>query len=266
MYDSTTADDCPSDGDLYLGYVNGRWATYGRLVTLYGRMKVVPCSVNAFQAAAVCDTEPGDATPDQAPHFWSISRQAGFVKPCIYCDRSEEAAVDQALFAAGIPVDQACLGIATLDGSIVSGKTAHGYDIVFCQNRGSAQTGGHYDSSVVFDNAWPWYNVVPTDPPSLPLGANITVKRIGISITTDGNGNGWDNAFEQRGIPWASCVGGPFLNGTDPDINADKDYPHGTSPCAGSARPQQRNGLLLVEVMGCRPNSTEIVWQDVNES
>lgn len=99
----------------------------------------------------------------------------------------------------------------------------------------------------------------PADPPAVHLGENIAVKRIPITITTDGNGNGWDNQYKGRGVAWSSCVGAPFLNGSDPDLNADKAY------WPGFAKAQQRDGLLLVEVIGARPNTTETVWQDVNE-
>lgn len=99
----------------------------------------------------------------------------------------------------------------------------------------------------------------PVDPPSLSLGEDIVVKRIGIAVTTDGNGNGWDSQFQQRNVPWTSCVGAPFLNGSDPDLAVDKAY------WPGFAKAQQRDGLLLVEVVSARPNNVEIVWQDVND-
>lgn len=103
----------------------------------------------------------------------------------------------------------------------------------------------------------------PIPPTTLTGDIDMARQRIPVTISTDGNGNGWDSGFEGRNIAWSSMVGAPLLNGTDPDQAADKDYAHGTSPCAGSVRAQQRDGKVLIEVMGCRPNASEIVWVDV---
>lgn len=100
----------------------------------------------------------------------------------------------------------------------------------------------------------------------IPLTGDIDMarQRIPITITTDSNGDGYDAAFEQRSIAWTAFLGA-FLNGTDPDMNVDKNYPdlQATSRCRGNWRAQQRDGKLLVEVMGCQPNSSELVWVDV---
>jgi hypothetical protein len=183
MYDSTTADDCPPGADLYAGYISGTWLTYDRLLQLYGSSKMVSVSVTAAQAAEVLDIESGDATPDQAPSWWQRSRQADVERPCCYCNQSTEPAVDEALHAAGVPTTQACFWIATLDGTIVQGVTPHGYPIVACQNQGQAQTGGHYDSSVVFDDSWPTGDV-PMDQSQLAAWmADIEARVAGMAKT-----------------------------------------------------------------------------------
>src|ERR1051326_834381 len=165
MYDSTTAGDCPDDGDLYAGYIDGHYNDYGAMVEAFPGKEHVRISVNAFGPDAdVLDVENGDATPEQAPGWVSRQHAAGVAVPTVYCNRGNEGAIDQALHDAGIATDRVAFWLATLDGEEVTGTTAHGYAIVACQIEGQAMTGKHYDRSIVYDDGWPGHFASPPAP------------------------------------------------------------------------------------------------------
>ena len=165
MYDSTTAGDCPDDGDLYAGYIDGHYNDYGAMVEAFPGKEHVRISVNAFGPDAdVLDVDNGDATPEQAPGWVSRQHAAGVAVPTVYCNRGNEGAIDQALHDAGIATDRVAFWLATLDGEEVTGTTAHGYAIVACQIEGQAMTGKHYDRSVVYDDGWPGHFASPPAP------------------------------------------------------------------------------------------------------
>lgn len=251
MYDSTTAGDCPRDGDLYAGYIDGRYADYGAMVQDFPDRGHVRISVDASGSAAdVLDVENGDATPAQAPGWVGRQRALGTARPTLYCNRGNEGAVDQALHDAGVAAGDAAFWIATLDGTMVSGATAHGYPIVACQSEGSAQTGGHYDRSVVFDAAWPGAAAPAPQPPTdMPVpGEDDTVTKTPVTIPTNANGEG----FAQTGIPFDTVVA-LFHNGSDPETDGHL-FP-------GEVHGQMHaSGHLLVTIGRARPEVAEIVW------
>jgi hypothetical protein len=249
MDDSTSAAGIPADATMVAGYVDGLWPSYAAIVERFPGAVHVGIAVNpADNAGDVLDVENGDATPAQVPAWWAMRSQAGVPRPCAYVNRSNLGAVDQALVDARIPVWAAVLWVATLDRTVASGTSPHGYPIVACQTWDY----GGYDESVVFDDNWPAAAPLPSYPPTPLQGGGM---RYAILITTDAGGNGWDNQFQQRAIAWSNWDGTLVLNGTDPDVNADDRYPSG-----GTVRAQQRNGLTLVEVVGATPNGVELVW------
>jgi len=252
MVDSTDANALPAGTTMGAGYLDGRWPSYAPMVRRFPTAVHVAIVVSPIDDGDVADVENGDLTPAQLPE-WVQERRAAIDRPCGYCNRDNLDAVDLALFAAGIPVHAAVLWVATLDGTVVSGLSRHGYAIVACQNRSAAMNAGDYDSSLVFDDTWMPSPAPPTSYPSTPLQGGGMLRAI--LITTDPAGNGWDNQFRQRSIPWPAVTGGPFLNGTDPDVAADDRYPR-----SGTVRAQQRDGLALVEVIGCEPNTTQLVF------
>lgn len=102
MYDSITAADCPADGDLYAGYLNGRWQSYEPLVQLHPGKRVVSISVFPSDVRGdVLDVETGDATPAQAPAWLAARRNQG-AWPSLYCNPSNRQAVEDAVAAAGL--------------------------------------------------------------------------------------------------------------------------------------------------------------------
>jgi hypothetical protein len=152
MRDSTTAADIPLQGTgIVAGYGNGayKWSPAD-----WARFPHVPHAVidvigSDWQACSVLDVETGDAKP-QAATAWVKARNNYRAKSAtVYCNRSTIEAVDAACEGESV-----MYWVATLDGTIVQGKTPGGNPIVACQYKGQAQTGGHYDESLVFDAAW----------------------------------------------------------------------------------------------------------------
>jgi len=169
--DSTTAADIPLAGlQVVMGYGNGRFAwtpaDWARFPATVARVRI---DVNGTdpQACGVLDVESGDATPAQAP-AWVKTRKALGAGPhgrTIYTSRSLLAAVDETMKAAGLErVTDYTLWVATLDGTRTLPSMT---GVVAVQYAGEAQTGGHYDQSAVYDDAWhPAPVVVPPKPPS----------------------------------------------------------------------------------------------------
>lgn len=95
-----------------------------------------------------------------------------------------------------------------------------------------------------------------TPPPPLILGDfdMATIMRVPINIHMDDQGRG--GVLTE--IPWGKCIGGQTINGTDPDQRADGVYPPNRTVEA-----QERDGKLLVEIIGAAPNSDVLIWQDV---
>lgn len=218
MYDSTTAGDCPADGDLYAGYTAGEWADYGDMVRLFPGKQHVRIDVSAFGGPAdVLDVETGDATPDQAPGWVNRQHANGVPLPAVYCNRGNEDAVAAALQAAGVPTTAAVLWLATGGDAYTGPWEVRGYRIVAVQDRTSVQTGGHYDASTVYADDW-----MPTTAAPLPqfqpqIVGDIdmaTVKQQAITIGVNENGEG----FADVAVPFLKMIS-VVHNGTDPRVD-----------------------------------------------
>jgi len=264
MYDSTTAGDCPADGDIYAGYVDGEWPDYGDMVQRFPGKRHARVSVNAFGPAAdVLDVENGDATPDQAPGWVNRQRPANTTLPAVYCNRGNEDAVAAALQAAGISTAVVVLWLATGGDAYDGPWEVRGYRIVAVQDRTSAQTGGHYDVSTVYADDW-----LPSAAASLPQFAPqdmgdidmATLKKQAITIGV--NEQGW--GYADVAVPFAGFVSATH-NGSDPETDGfirpgrvhvqmreDKDDPKGVPG-------------IMITLEGCIPagqphHSDEVVW------
>ena len=156
MRDSTTPAAIPVAGtQLVAGYANGlyQWsqADYDR----FPAAAHVYIDVTGADPAGcgVLDVETGDATVTTAV-AWAKARLAlgGTYPPVIYCNRSTLTSLFNAMGAAGLGVGHDFrLWIATLDGTKtvpdMTGVTA-------VQWAGASITGGNWDESVVYDDAW----------------------------------------------------------------------------------------------------------------
>jgi hypothetical protein len=156
MRDSTTAADISAHGlDLVGGYGNGLYKWSDADWQRFPNAGHVYIDVNGSdpRGCGVLDVETGDATPDQAPG-WVKARAAlkPAYPPVIYCNRATLTPLFNAMAAAGLRVvHDFRLWVATLDGTKtlpdMTGVTA-------VQWAGEGLTGGHFDESVVYDDAW----------------------------------------------------------------------------------------------------------------
>lgn len=190
MVDSIDAGALPQGTTMCAGYLNGRWPSYDAMVQRFPDAVHVAIVVSAIDDGDVADVENGDLTPAQLAGWVRQRHAAGVARPCGYCNRSNLGAVDQALADAGIPAGGAVLWVATLDGTVVSGSSAHGYVIVACQNRSAGMNGGNYDSSVVFDDTWmpspapPASNSQPRTWPEDTMKATVATVSIALDANT----------------------------------------------------------------------------------
>lgn len=112
MYDTTTLDVIPPQAAAVAGYVNGRFANYGQVTSMFPRAKHVSISVTSTDSATCLDVETGDATPESAAR-WVIDQHArGLKRPWIYCNKSTLPSVTASLKTAGISRSSYVLWIA----------------------------------------------------------------------------------------------------------------------------------------------------------
>lgn len=159
MRDSVTPGDIPLTGaQLFAGYANGaqsQWPANG-----WGRFpsgSTVRIDVAGTDTSCdVLDVEKGDATVATAAKWSSDKRKAqpGAFVPIIFCDRETLTPLFNALNAAGLQVVRDFkLWISTLDGTkTVADMTG----VVAVQYKAATASSGagHYDESIVYDDAW----------------------------------------------------------------------------------------------------------------
>lgn len=155
MRDSTTSADIPHQGtDMVAGYGNGRYAWSDADWQRFVGIPHVYIDVDgSMPSCGVLDVETGDATVSEAV-AWTKARLAlpHAYPPVIYCNRSTLTPLFNAMAAAGLRVvHDFRLWVATLDGT----KTlADMTGVTAVQYAGADRTGGHYDESIVYDDAW----------------------------------------------------------------------------------------------------------------
>lgn len=164
MYDAVTVANLPAGGDLYAGYVNGRYANLSALRARFPSARIVTISVTASGVADVLDVERFDATPEQAPGWVRDMRAIGRV-PTVYCRASAWSACMAAFYRANVAGP--FWWIANYDGdpAIPAGAVAK-------QFGGNAR--GGYDVSSVADY-WPGIDqkVTPMHTPPIALRAYV---------------------------------------------------------------------------------------------
>jgi hypothetical protein len=177
MRDSTTAADIPVHGtELVAGYGNGAYAWTAADWARFPDARHVAIDVNGSDpgGCGVLDVETGDATVAEAV-TWVHRRTAaapGSYVPVIYCNRSTLTPLFNAMNAAGLKiVTHFRLWVATLDGiEILADMTG----VTAVQARGANLTGGHYDESIVYDDAWhPGPAAPPPPPPPAELDGQV---------------------------------------------------------------------------------------------
>lgn len=101
MFDGITPSAAPDGGDLYAGYVNGRWPSYQGMIDRFPHAVHVSIAVSADADAQVLDVERYDATPLQVPDWVMRQRHRG-IDPSVYVSASPWGEVRQACQRAGI--------------------------------------------------------------------------------------------------------------------------------------------------------------------
>lgn len=219
MADAIEASQLPTGCDLYAGYVNGQWPSYGPIKARFPEKIVVSITINASTPAIVLDVETGDATPTQAPGWVHVMRAAG-VTPTIYCSLALWTTVRRLFERVNEPEPN--WWIAAYPGcgaSLYATSVAHQY-----------QNANGYDLSVVADY-WPGVDPVITDP-SLPKGVIVmgvavaqTGRLVVDGVTTDGH------KHVLLGPEAAPGTGGPKAvsqgKWTDMDLSAELEAEEG---------------------------------------
>lgn len=155
MRDSVTPGDIPLDGTaLVAGYGNGTYAWDAAGWARFGHIPKATIDVDGSQwYRDVLDVEPGDASIATAVQWVRTKWQHPVIyPPVLYANRSELTPLFNALNGAGFQVVKHFrLWVATLDGTKELGDMT---GVTAIQYAGEAQTGGHFDESIVFDDAW----------------------------------------------------------------------------------------------------------------
>src|SRR6266478_1888288 len=125
MRDSVNPNGIPAGTPIVGGYVDGlyglgtnywnavawaRWAATGAILR-----RIAAVTVNTRSNTA--DVERYDLSPAQIPIWWRNMRSLGETDLWAYSNRSQQHAVEDDCWAAGIPLDQLSMWIATLDGT-----------------------------------------------------------------------------------------------------------------------------------------------------
>ena len=155
MRDSTTAHDIPAAGlQLVAGYGNGlfRWSLGD-----WGRFPGIPhvhIDVNGADpgGCGVLDVETGDATVPTAVRWVKARRTLHPGYAVVYCNRSTLTPLFNAMDHAGLKIGRDFwTWVSTLDGTRTLADMT---GFVAVQYEGEAQTRGHYDESLVYDDHW----------------------------------------------------------------------------------------------------------------
>lgn len=171
MFDSTTVADLPEGGDLYAGYMDGRYRTVDGLRQRFPKAKIVTITVLGTPRADVCDTEPGNIGPAGAARWAAAEVHAGR-HPTLYAMASQWKTVKEEVEKQGI-TGKVSYWIADYDRdpTIPAGAVAKQYLHGDLKTIGSfAYSGGHFDVSNVADH-WPG-----VDPPRRPRPLDVATR------------------------------------------------------------------------------------------
>lgn len=100
-YDAVTPRNMPRDGDIYAGYVDGRWPTFPTLPSLFPHKLYVPITVNGTHDALCADIETGDFTP-QGGARWARDKIKRAGHAWLYCNASTWPSVVSEVHALGL--------------------------------------------------------------------------------------------------------------------------------------------------------------------
>ena len=161
-FDSTTVPDLPAGGDLYLGYVDGRYANVDAIRHRFPHRPVVRITVTGRTFDAdMADVEAGDLTPASGA-LWAKGKLDRKQFPVLYFPESSRAAIIASLHALGVDPKHVGMFPAQYDGKAalnqpgdIGKQYLHGD-----KNNPGSYSGGHYDVSVV-TGYWPGVDAAP---------------------------------------------------------------------------------------------------------
>lgn len=233
LRDSITATDIPTDGtELVAGYGNGLYTWSPEDWTRFAGVPHATIDVDGSRPESdVLDVERGDASVQTAA-AWVAKKWTGPIiyPPVIYASRDSLTPLFDALNAAGFEVGKHFrLWIATLDGT-ESVPDMTGVTAVQYQGAGPA---GHFDQSIVYDDAWmpgvprpaaalqpfpgvEWFHGAHSSPVVTAMGKRLVEE--GCSAYHIGPGPQWTDADRQSYQLWQLKLG---YTGTEPGEAAD---------------------------------------------
>jgi hypothetical protein len=178
MVDSSTFADVPTTGDIACAYIDGNLgvATQAQFEARFPHTKFGHCYIDVNGSrpdADVRDWETGDKGGSLEQWVIDHNKHVGANTAVIYCNRATIPEVRK-LTGSQILNVHYFLWVATLDGTQYKGT-----GVIACQDEGSAQTRGHYDRSVVYDDSF-WRPTVAAKP-SPPNPAIVAIQ---VGITT----------------------------------------------------------------------------------
>lgn len=145
LYDSTASADIPSSAEAVAGYANGQFAWSRADWDRWSHVPTLSIDVLNEGVGNVLDVEQGDATPADAPAWLAGARKRGIALPTIYCNLATFSSVISEFLRQGVP--QGAYWIADWTG----GAHQVSPPASAVQFADPASSGGHYDTSVVFD-------------------------------------------------------------------------------------------------------------------
>lgn len=148
MYDSITAEDIPLNAPAVAGYIDGKYAwsdsDWNRFSTWRKLRIAVLASTNDGH---VLDVETGDATPEQAPGWVKMRKEAGLIRPLLYFPQSNLTTVKEKLTSAE---ERAEFWI----GAWVTTGPYQADEAWGTQFDHPPHSGGHFDLSLVDESYW----------------------------------------------------------------------------------------------------------------
>lgn len=173
LRDSTNPFDIPLDGlDGVAGYGDGPWMwSSDGWARFHGIAIPLSIVIDPAHQGDILDVERFDASPEQCPGWADRFNRPGRRRPTIYCNRRTIGDVRRAMGARKFD-----WWAATLDGATDGTDGA-----VAVQYLGSAQTGRHYDETIVLDPTW-----LLGDASQAPDVPTVDPAKLSVPIPADG--------------------------------------------------------------------------------
>jgi hypothetical protein len=169
MRDSVTIADIPVEGtQVAVYYSTGPYANGTACKQRFPGIDRIGVDVNGtMPGAEVRDWETGDKGGSLEQWVINHNNVTGYSSAVVYCDRATIPEVRQ-LTGSQVLGTHYWLWVATLDGTVF-GPSDYPH-VIACQWKGTAQTGGNYDESIVW--ATPWIYAAPAPKPAATISVN----------------------------------------------------------------------------------------------